>query len=1226
MDFACTSCSFVNETRRGTFPRYCGNCGSDMGQQENYPCQALEQPTPWRDVLIDPVQKSAPALSERMRIWNALGDLCEAVHAQAGWSMVPWSPNHRVVHLEAVHGGEAHFSVYAPYTEAQGKLAGTCRVKLEALTPDFLKTLAERTLALHTGDYLSLTVLPKALSEVDARPRTPGMPGMGAGTANLPFGSGGGTMHGKGMDEIHGDIGGSGPAFGPADKGDYVGFSQGARREQPKSEGEDEDESTVDDFSMTAPLPPDRRADVAERALAIPRSQMPQIRSDLVPEFLEWIKEKFGVSHRRMAAASGSLSGIQKEINPAKVEAMKSLGVQKLGEKPVLTSSDGYILDGHHRWAALKEIDEKAKLNTYRVNAPIRKVLELAKKFPKVFSKGVAEGIQELGTMGGYGSGMTAKTSPAPGSSRDLSVAQRGSVAHGDSQPIRSSEGKPKGKTVTDQSGDLGGLYGTPFEEAFSHVLDEAEYFQFIGEGIHDPHILKAVFMAGGGGSGKGWVSSNMFAGVGLKVVNSDNVLEAFAGDPTLRAKFKDLAALRPGETYDLGKNADMMSPDIQKLIRPKAKVVASGRMGLYMKGRLGLIIDSTGRRMGSVQKTKKLLEEAGYDTAMVFVDVDIETAQRRNLMRARKVDPGVLTKAHKEIRGNIPNFESMFGSKYLRIDNRDAPSGKVAEVTTAMRKAGMKLLRGNVQNPRGRAWIQAQQNAIKKLRESMGDGETASREATDYATLGSKVWDAAVAVIIKGHRDILVGKVAQDADDDRAGTWCFPGGGLDPEDGGDPVSAAIREAMEETGVTVTSEGKVLSHKDKPGVAFVICEYVKGDLAPNEEFTSLEWMPHSARHTFPGLYPINKSILERIPPGMIKGQAGQVESFLGDLRALLDEKGLSKGTKIGGTDANAVGKDRQVSGGSPAQPSKNTEPGTSLKSPDKQKEISTALSDLSKEVKTLSPPKDPNDATSPDPQAGADDARAKLQKDAEKEKDAAANGNGAPAPGGAKPPPAGGAGAAPKAAPAAAGQATPPAAAGAKPAAPGQQPGQPGPQTQQAQPPGQNGPQAPPGQPGQQPPGQQPGQAPGGQHPPGQPGQNGQDQNGSKVKIGADGSMTVQQGPQGAPGGQQPPGAQGDPMAQQDPMAAAQAQAQGQQPGQPGAADQTGSLFAAKAVNLTFLDKTAADRAEKWLSMQGVPPVGRDGTTVQINVQNPDHWVVVKATAKAFGLEMSGLV
>ncbi len=78
--------------------------------------------------------------------------------------------------------------------------------------------------------------------------------------------------------------------------------------------------------------------------------------------------------------------------------------------------------------------------------------------------------------------------------------------------------------------------------------------------------------------------------------------------------------------------------------------------------------------------------------------------------------------------------------------------------------------------------------------------------------------------------------------------------------------------------------------------------------------------------------------------------------------------------------------------------------------------------------------------------------------------------------------------------------------------------------------------------------------------------------------------------------------------------------------GQPGAADQTGSLFAAKAVNLTFLDKTAADRAEKWLSMQGVPPVGRDGTTVQINVQNPDHWVVVKATAKAFGLEMSGLV
>ena len=48
----------------------------------------------------------------------------------------------------------------------------------------------------------------------------------------------------------------------------------------------------------------------------------------------------------------------------------------------------------------------------------------------------------------------------------------------------------------------------------------------FIKEGVYDPGIFKAFFMAGGPGSGKSYVSSSAFAGSGLKFVNSDTIFE----------------------------------------------------------------------------------------------------------------------------------------------------------------------------------------------------------------------------------------------------------------------------------------------------------------------------------------------------------------------------------------------------------------------------------------------------------------------------------------------------------------------------------------------------------------------------------------------------------------------------------------------------------------------------------------------------------------------------
>ena len=52
------------------------------------------------------------------------------------------------------------------------------------------------------------------------------------------------------------------------------------------------------------------------------------------------------------------------------------------------------------------------------------------------------------------------------------------------------------------------------------------KYYQELQEGLYDPNIFKAFFLAGGPGSGKSYVVRKTTGGLGLKIVNSDDVFE----------------------------------------------------------------------------------------------------------------------------------------------------------------------------------------------------------------------------------------------------------------------------------------------------------------------------------------------------------------------------------------------------------------------------------------------------------------------------------------------------------------------------------------------------------------------------------------------------------------------------------------------------------------------------------------------------------------------------
>ena len=128
--------------------------------------------------------------------------------------------------------------------------------------------------------------------------------------------------------------------------------------------------------------------------LGIPRRDMPQIPTAQVPAFFQYLQQE-GVTVVKGSTTVGSLKPTQQEINPQKVADMMGQQRDKLA-KPVIISSDGYLLDGHHRWAALFQLDPRGSIPTIKVNCPIQQLLKLARGFQGASYKSFEEAMRVI--------------------------------------------------------------------------------------------------------------------------------------------------------------------------------------------------------------------------------------------------------------------------------------------------------------------------------------------------------------------------------------------------------------------------------------------------------------------------------------------------------------------------------------------------------------------------------------------------------------------------------------------------------------------------------------------------------------------------------------------------------------------------------------------------------------------------------------------------------------
>ena len=223
-------------------------------------------------------------------------------------------------------------------------------------------------------------------------------------------------------------------------------------------------------------------------------------------------------------------------------------------------------------------------------------------------------------------------------------------------------------------------------------------YEQILSEGLYDPNIFKAFFLAGGPGSGKSFVARNVFTGTGLKLVNSDIVFENSLKKAGLSLSMPD------EEQY------------FRDILRTRAKAIVDNQIDLYVKGRLGLVIDATGRDYNIISRQFSALQLLGYDCYMVFVNTSLNVALERNAKRERVVPEYITKNSWQSVQDNIGRFQNLFGlSNFVVVDNSKSEQELVTLTMSKVNAVVRRFLNTPIKSYIAKRWMARERMARRK-------------------------------------------------------------------------------------------------------------------------------------------------------------------------------------------------------------------------------------------------------------------------------------------------------------------------------------------------------------------------------------------------------------------------------------------------------------------------------------------------------------------------------
>ena len=234
------------------------------------------------------------------------------------------------------------------------------------------------------------------------------------------------------------------------------------------------------------------------------------------------------------------------------------------------------------------------------------------------------------------------------------------------------------------------------------------DFKQNLLEGVYDPGIFKAFFLAGGAGSGKSYSAEKATGSAAgkfewgetkstlkpgktgpyrLKVVNSDEQLEF----GLMKAKMhSDMTKYSDAETME------------KERIRERGKKITKKKEQLWINGRLGLIIDGTAKNPIKLSAKIKKLTDVGYDCYMIFVNTSLDVALQNNAGRKRRLKDEVVTATWSEVQQVKDQLSNLFPGGFVEIVNNRAGEDVFRKSFVEIGK----LMKRPPSHPKAKAWI----------------------------------------------------------------------------------------------------------------------------------------------------------------------------------------------------------------------------------------------------------------------------------------------------------------------------------------------------------------------------------------------------------------------------------------------------------------------------------------------------------------------------------------
>lgn len=222
---------------------------------------------------------------------------------------------------------------------------------------------------------------------------------------------------------------------------------------------------------------------------------------------------------------------------------------------------------------------------------------------------------------------------------------------------------------------------------------------ELINEGIYDKGIFKAVFLAGGPGSGKSFIINQLFGIPEHGLSFSYTGLKLCAADTEFVYLLKKHGL--PTDLLSMSKSIrDMiLDPHDSNSIFSQSRKLYDQRVNNYINGHLGLIFDGTGKDAQKVINKKNNLESIGYDCYSIFVNTDLDIAIARNTARPRKLPNEIVIQLWNDAQNNKKHFQEIFKSNFIEIENNTSDMSKLKQIVTPIQSRINKIISAPITN-----------------------------------------------------------------------------------------------------------------------------------------------------------------------------------------------------------------------------------------------------------------------------------------------------------------------------------------------------------------------------------------------------------------------------------------------------------------------------------------------------------------------------------------------